>query len=238
MMPEVVILCGGRGTRLRPLTDSMPKTLVPLNGKPVLQHILEYLLAKGLGSFVLCIGYQGGMIKRFVEEHGFAGRVRFSDQGENASMLRRLCAARDLVGQRFFVTYGDTLIDVDHDDMLAKHLAASAALTLTTAQVVSPFGLIQTDQDGRVVSFVEKPVQTFFVGQYLLESSVLDEAGPELADLPDGQGLVALIQRLAAEGRVRSHPYSGPQITFNTEKELDQAERELIKFYTHAERNQ
>lgn len=232
---KTLILCGGRGTRLKPLTELMPKTLVPLNGKPCLQHILKSHIRKGWTQFVLCVGYRGEMIVDFVKGHPFDAQIEFSDAGEDASMLRRLVYARALMGPRAFVSYGDTLIDVDYAEMASAHAASHAAVTLTTAEVKSPFGLVTMDANNWILSYNEKPVQPYYVGHMLLEATVLDEVTEDLLRLPDGEGLVRLFTQLIRERRARAYPYGGPQITFNTKQDLDQAERDLGMFFTQAE---
>ena len=233
---KTVILCGGRGTRLGALGDELPKTLVPLRGKPCLQYIVENYLRRGYREFVLCVGHRGEMIVDFCQRQSWDAMFEWSDAGAGASMLERLHAARALMGERAWVAYGDTLVDVDLASMLADHLAANAGITLTTAQVRSPFGLVEVDDEGWLRSFREKPVQPYFVGHMLVERGVLDVLAADLLRKPDGQGLVALIQQLMASRRVRTHAYAGPQITFNTPQDLDRAERDLIEFFTQTDR--
>jgi NDP-sugar pyrophosphorylase family protein len=136
------------------------------------------------------------------------------------------------MGERVSVTYGDTLIDVDLNQMLAQHLASKAAITLTTAEVKSPFGLLTIQDDRAVSSYQEKPVHPFYVGHMILERHVLDGVDEALLSLPDGEGIVALFQRLISAGRVRAFPYRGPQVTFNTQQDLDRAHREVGLFLT------
>ena len=235
MTTKTLVLCGGRGTRLKPLTELLPKALVPLHGKPCLQHILESHIRRGQVEFVLCVGYRGEMIVDFIRQHPFAARIDFSDAGADASILQRLVHARPLVGARAFVTYGDTLIDVDCEDMAAKHHASHASITVATAEVRSPFGLVTTDAGNWIGSYDEKPVQMYYVGYMLMDTAVLDEVPADLLRLPDGEGLVRLFQEFVRRRRLRAYPYGGPQITFNTPQDLDQAERDLGAFFTHAE---
>lgn len=235
-MLKTIILCGGRGIRLRPLTELVPKSLVTLNGKPCLQHIVESYIRKGYKHLLLCVGYRGDMIVEFFRHHSFDAEIEFSDAGEGAGILERLYYARSLIGKRAFVAYGDTLIDVDLKEMLAEHLSSKAAITLTTAEVRSPFGLVTMNHDRWILSFDEKPVQSYYVGHMLLERAVLDEVGPELLRKPDGEGLILLLQGLIAQRRVKLYPYMGPQITFNTQRDLDDIERDLVTFFTYVER--
>jgi len=235
---KVIILCGGRGTRLKRLTDSLPKPLIMLNDKPIIQHIIELYMQKNCRQFITCVGYLGDKIKAFIENASFEADFQFSDLGENASMLERIFAASDLMAERAVVTYGDTLVNIDLDAMLAFHKQNDALITLTTAKLVSPFGLIQADENHQVSTFTEKPVQTYYVGQMILEKRAFEHLNPNLLERPDGEGLVQFIQDLINKGRVWMYPYSGPQITFNTEQELVRANKAIIDFYTYAGNNE
>lgn len=217
------------------LTDAIPKPLIPLNDRPVLQHILEYYIARGFRKFVLCVGYQGHMIREYVSRVGLDADFEFSDAGETASMLARLYHARNSLGPRVFVAYGDTLVTIDLEHMLADHLKTLPAITMTVGKIKSPFGLVGYDSDGTARFFEEKPILSYYIGHLLLETELLHHLSPELLSLPDGAGLVTLFRQLIGEKRVRIHTHHGPQITFNTRQERDQAERELVHFFTHSE---
>ncbi len=232
---KTAVLCGGRGSRLRPLTDSVPKPLVKLNGTPILQRLVETYSSRGFRDFVFCLGYRGAMIREFFDSVTVPADLQFSDAGEDASILERLRLARPLLGDRFFVAYGDTLIDVDLKAMLAEHISRGASVTITTAEIRSPFGLVAVDGHGRVSSYEEKPLQRFYIGHMVMESRVVDDLPPGLSDLPDGEGLIRLFDGLLSRKELHSHHYGGPQITFNTRQELDQAQRDIVGFYTHEE---
>jgi len=232
---KILVLCGGRGSRLGPVTDQIPKPLVSLNGKPIIQHLVQSYIDKGFRDFILCTGYRGEMIREFFTGNAFDARFEFSDAGDEASMLSRLHHARPLMSERVFVAYGDTLVDVNLSEMLSEHLTSGAPVTITVASVRSPFGLVTTETDRWVDSFEEKPIQSYYVGHMLLESSVLDDLDPELIAMPDGAGLVKLFSILLSRRLLRMYPYSGPQVTFNTRRELHQAESDFIAFFTHQE---
>lgn len=234
-MITTAVLCGGRGSRIRPLSDIVPKPLVPLNGRPILRHTLDYYMAQGCTRFVLCLGYRGESIREYVLKSDLKAEFEFSDAGENASMLVRLHHARHLLGQRAFVAYGDTFVTIDLERMLSEHLANQAMMTLTLGNIKSPFGLVAHDRDGCARSFEEKPVLSYYIGHLLLETEVLHRLDPELLHLPDGVGLITLIRRLIENKQVWVHIHQGPQITFNTSQERDQAEREVEAFFTYPE---
>ena len=230
-----MILCGGRGGRLQPLTANLPKPLVALNGRPILQHVIEFYLSQRCREFVLCVGFRAEMIEAFVEQQQFPARIVMSNAGEEASMLRRLYEARASLADRAIVTYGDTFLNINLQHLLAAHVAQRVAITMTIADIRSPFGLVAVDEDQRVSAFQEKPVLPYYIGQLVLERRVLDELDPSLLALPDGEGLVRLFQQLIAQRQLAAYKHEGLQITFNTLAEREKAEEEMLKFYTAQE---
>ena len=231
----VAILCGGRGTRLRPTTDEIPKALVPLNGRPVLDHILEFYQTKSVKRFVLCVGYKSDRIREHFALPPDGVEISFSDAGEEASMLQRIWGLRNRMGDRLIVSYGDTFIDLDLDGMVAQHRGRGSDVTIVTASIRSPFGLISKDRTGQVTSFEEKPLLEYYIGSFIMERSALAAMSDELLKKPDGQGLVDFFGVLLRDSRLGAYQHDGLQITFNTETERQMAEQHLGSFYTYSE---
>ena len=231
----VAILCGGRGTRLQPWTESIPKPLVPLHGRPVLDYVVDFYRGAGVRRFIFCIGYLGDKIRERYERLGDDLCVEFSDSGENASMLERIIAIRCAAQPRLMVSYGDTFTQLDLHGMLRTHSQAKALATIVVAPIQNPFGLITFDSGGWVTSFREKPVLHYYIGHFLFEREMLEFVSPAMLGQPDGQGLVSLFASLAAQHKLASFEHQGMQITFNTESERRKAEEDLGRFYTFSE---
>jgi NDP-sugar pyrophosphorylase family protein len=222
-----VLLCGGKGERLRPFTEHCPKPLVPLAGKPMLQLLTEYLIACGVQRFVYCVGYKAEMIHDFLAAH-FPDRERFRavDSGD-ATMTDRLADARVHVPGRALVCYGDTLANVNLNALLEFHAKRGAAATLTTYPLQSPYGVIESDDARRIRSFREKPVLPFWIniGFLVLEPEVV-------ATMERGSDMPQFLDRLAAGGRLFEFRHEGSHLTVNTEKERAQAEQQLAQMFT------
>lgn len=178
---QTVILCGGRGTRLREETIVRPKPLVPIGNMPVLWHIMKIYSYYGFRDFVLCLGYKGEMIKEFflnfeelannftlnlrshdrrVEHHDCVledWNITFVDTGLDTPTGGRVKKAeRFIQGNTFFLTYGDGLSNVNITALLAYHRKMGKISTLTAIHPTSPFGVIETEM-GLARSFKEKP---------------------------------------------------------------------------------
>jgi glucose-1-phosphate cytidylyltransferase len=197
----VVILCGGAGTRLREETETIPKPMVTVGGKPILWHLMNYYSSFGFGTFILCLGYKAEVIKNYVLNLQYLSNsftIRFGraplisngggdvvgswdiacvDTGENAMTGARVKRIQSYVGERpFMLTYGDGLSDVDLDELLAFHKGSGGIVTVTGVHPPSRFGLLTLD-GSRVRRFAEKPhTQTDYIngGFFVCEPGVFD----------------------------------------------------------------
>jgi glucose-1-phosphate cytidylyltransferase len=221
-----IILCGGRGERLRPYTDTLPKALVPLHGQPLLHHVLLYLKLSGVNRFVLCVGHLAGKIERFVAGSEFRGVSSCVNSGD-VSMIDRILDASSHVGARALICYGDTLANVDISALLSTHRASNAAATLTVYPLHSPFGIVEADAAGRVTAFAEKPRLPYWIniGYLLCEREAF-------ATMRRGTDMDAFLGALARAGRLFAYRHSGKHLTVNTEKERTLAEEQIVEFLT------
>lgn len=229
---QVVILCGGRGTRLKPVTDAIPKPLIELNGKPILDYIIDFYRMHGFSRILLCLGYKGEKIREHYRKPLKGITLSFADAGEKTSMIKRLWLVRDKVEDTFFVSYGDTLIDLDIQQLRKEHVLRRACATIVSAKIRNPFGLITFDKKGWARSFVEKPLLNYYIGSFVLERSSLRKVPAEFLRLNDGQGLVNFFLSLIRRKKLAVFEHGGLQITFNTEDERKLAEEDIGKFYT------
>src|SRR5436305_13714609 len=134
MLPLVVILCGGRGTRLQEHTQSIPKPLVEIGGKPILWHVMQIYLAQGFRRFVLLAGYRAQLIEEFVHATSWPSdcAIECLDTGEDTPTGGRLHRAASLIGDEpFCTTYADGVADIDLSALLADHAAHGAKATIT-----------------------------------------------------------------------------------------------------------
>lgn len=227
---KAVILCGGRGSRLQSLTDRIPKPMIPFHGRPMLDHIIELFTTKGLSKPILCLGYKGEVIRDYFKNNNCS--IQFSSVGEKASILKRLWSVRELVSEQFICIYGDTFIDLDVDQMLKQHLEKEASITIVTTKVRNPYGLVHDNSDGWVTNFEEKPLFTYYIGCFIANKSAFVDFDSSLLDMPDGEGLIALFDKLTQEKKLNTFEHIGTQMSFNTLSEKQRVEEELGQFYT------
>lgn len=187
-MIRAVILAGGEGTRLRPLTLTTPKSLLPIANRPFLEHQLETLARHGITTATLLTGYLADSFGPFVERMAERGiTLDVSREDEPLGTCGAVRSIRDRLDSTTIVFNGDVLTDLDLTEMLAAHRAKGAALSIALKPVADagPYGLVPTDADGRVEAFVEKPPPqvaalggNINAGTYALEPYVLDDVPP------------------------------------------------------------
>ena len=232
----VLVLCGGRGRRFGARSEHTPKVLAPVNGRPILSSVVEQFAGQGFSNFVLATGHLSESVEAFVRSELGQYSIAVSNAGPDASMLRRLHAARACLDRDVIVGYGDTFIDIDYARLLREHVEGGRPVTLVTGKIRNPFGVVTIRGDGTVASFVEKPVHDCYIGCFVLQRDLLDSIGEDLLEKPDGEGLVAFFQGLAAQGRLHAFSHEGLQLTFNTEEQLNAASALLREYFTVRER--
>jgi glucose-1-phosphate cytidylyltransferase len=155
--PKTVIMCGGKGTRAYPHTTEIPKPLLDVAGRPILQHVMEIYAAQGFRSFVLSAGFKAEMVRSFAATMPSEWEIEVVDTGEATNTGGRILGVQDRVGETFFATYSDGLGNVDLAALLAFHREHEGAATLTTVPLPSQYGTIDHAADGKVQHFLEKP---------------------------------------------------------------------------------
>jgi glucose-1-phosphate cytidylyltransferase len=180
----VVILCGGRGTRLQEHTRAIPKPLVEIGGRPILWHVMEIYACQGFRRFVLCIGYKGEMIEEFVagNEWPEGTEILCVPTGLDTQTGGRVKLVADhLPDETFYVTYADGVADIDLARLCAHHDAHGALATMTVVRPELPFGITEIDGDDRISGFSEKPRSEHWIngGFFCFEPGVLDYLEPD-----------------------------------------------------------
>ncbi len=155
---KCVILCGGKGYRLREETEVRPKPMVPIGDMPILAHIMEIYEMHDVREFILCAGYKGEAIRAYCEDQQTYD-VSVIDTGEETTTGGRIRAIEPFVrGEPFHLTYGDGLGNVDIKALTEFHYACKPTITLTAVKPPSKFGeLTMSDITNRILTFNEKP---------------------------------------------------------------------------------
>jgi mannose-1-phosphate guanylyltransferase len=184
---QAVILVGGEGTRLRPLTSTVPKPVVPLVDRPFIVYMLEWLERHGVEDVILSCGFLATSVRNVLGDGSqFGLRLRFVEEPEPRGTAGALKYAEAFLDERFLMLNGDVLTDIDLTAQIAQHEATGATGTLALVPVSDPtnYGLVRLHEDNAVREFVEKPsadqIDTNLIsaGAYVLERSVVDMIEP------------------------------------------------------------
>jgi NDP-sugar pyrophosphorylase family protein len=198
---KALVLCGGRGTRLRPYTTVIPKPLMPIGDYPILEVLLQQLHAAGVREVVLAINYMGQLFRAFFEDGARLGlKVSYVTEDKPLGTAGAVASSLDLLGDDFLVTNGDLLTTLDFGALFAAHQAGTDAATigLFSREVKIDFGVIETGAGGELALYREKPTYHFDVsmGVNVLKRTVVAQfiRQNEYLDMPD------LMMRLVQAG--------------------------------------
>ena len=231
---RAVILAGGEGTRLRPLTLSLPKPVVPVVDRPFLRHQLVLLAGAGVRDVVFSVAYRPERVEAvFGDGSAFGVKIRYAVEDTPLGTGGAVRNALDLLDDRTIVMNGDVLTDVDLAQLVRRHeqQQASATILLTPVPNPSAYGLVETDASGRVLRFREKPKpeeitsDTINAGIYILETRVIDLIPPSVSHSIERGFFPALLAR----GDVVFGPvHRGYWIDIGTPEKYLQVHRDIL----------
>lgn len=241
---KVVILAGGRGTRLAEETRTIPKPMVPIGGRPIIWHIMRHYARFGFDDFVIACGYRGYVIKEYFANYlmhesdlrvdlgsgevtvlsprSEKWRVTLTDTGVDSMTGGRLARLAPLLTERFLLTYGDGLSNVSVDRLLAHHEATGALATITAVNPPPRFGTLRIAGD-LVTEFAEKPLvanDRINGGFFVVE--------PQVLDLIDGDDCVfegRPLEILARQRKLAAYVHDGFWMPMDTLRDRDELDR-------------
>jgi len=229
---KVVILAGGLGTRLAEETGIRPKPMVEIGGKPILWHIMKIYSHYGFNDFVICLGYKGFMIKEYfsnyflhqsdvtfdlannkMEVHNNESenwKVTLVDTGVNTNTAGRIKRIQKYVNnESFMLTYGDGVSDINIPELISFHKKTGRMATLSSVQLPGRFGSVETDENGHVNSFKEKPMgdgMWINGGFFVLEPSIFKYLD---GDMDDIQWEKKPLTEIANDGNLAAYKHLG-----------------------------
>ena len=227
-----LILAGGKGERLRPLTDTIPKPMVPVGGKPISAHQVEWLQGIGVSDVVFLAGYRWEAIQDYFGDGRKLGvRAHYSVEDTPLGRGGAIRKGLPLVPQTdrtVVVLNGDVITFEDPDAILGRHQEKKASnpshlATIMVVPMVSPYGLVDMNDSGDVIGFREKVEMSHWInaGVYVLERDIFEEL-PELGDLE-----TSTFPRLALDGRISAYQSRAFWRSVDSFKDLREAEEAL-----------
>ena len=175
---KVVILCGGKGERLRERTEAIPKPLIEIGNKPILWHIMKSYSHHGFNDFILCLGYKAEKIEEyFKNSNKEKWNIEFADTGLETNTGGRIKKIEKYIkDENFFATYGDGLSDINIKELFDFHKKMNKTSTMTCTSLRSNFGIVDIDNNNLISGFNEKPFMNMWIngGFFVFKRKIFD----------------------------------------------------------------
>lgn len=185
----IVIMAGGLGERMRPLTDNIPKPMLTVGGKPILEIIIDGFIKSGFSNFLISVNYKSEVIKEYFGNGSKKGIfIKYIDENKKLGTAGAISLMGDYIKSPFFIINGDILTNIDYEKMLDNHVISNSEVTIALKEysVKVPYGVVNFNK-GEITSIVEKPEQNFFIngGIYVAsEEIILEIPKDEYFDMP------------------------------------------------------
>jgi mannose-1-phosphate guanylyltransferase len=230
---KAFVLAGGKGTRLKEIANGLPKPLVPLKGKPILEYTIDLFKKYGIKDIIIAVGYKAEMIKaHFGDGKKFGVSISYVEEHDPLGTAGPLKLAKEHLTSTFVMCNADELKDIDLNDMLVFHSTnrGAATIALTTVEDPSAYGVAVLNGN-KIMTFVEKPDKKnapsnlINAGLYILEPEIIDY-------IPEGFSKIEedVFPKLASEEKLFGYPFSGQWFDTGTPQRLKLAEKEWRGF--------
>ena len=217
---QALLLCGGEGTRLHPLTKKIPKPLVKIKNKTIIDHIIEHLHKSGLREFLICSGYKSNLMSRHFRKCKSLD-AKIINSGK-VDILQRILDCKSMIGNDFMICYGDTIANVNIKKLYAFHKSHSKIATVCSYRLKQNFGIIKKNDENIVISFNEKPEYpgSINIGYFIFNKKIFKH-------IHSANNWLDLINILIEKKQLCSYEHDGIHITINTLNELALAEKSI-----------
>jgi dTDP-glucose pyrophosphorylase len=229
---DAIIMAGGRGERLKPLTDSVPKPMLKVGDKPIIEHNLDRLISYGIDDFWLSIGYLGDQLREYFKDGAQKNvSIDYVTEDQPLGTIGAVNKIGNLTHDTILVTNSDILTNLDYEDFYQSFMASGADFSIVTIpyDVNIPYAVLETT-NGHVVSFKEKPTYTYYSngGIYLMKREILGLIPPNIS-----YNTTDLMEQLIQSGKkVHSYPLRGYWLDIGKMEDYHKAQKDIdhIKF--------
>ena len=221
---SAIVLCGGKGKRLYPLTKKIPKPLIKIKNKEILSYILDHLFSYKIKDVILATGYKNKSFKSFHTKSKNRSKIKILDTGENDDIIKRILKCEEICKKYILICYGDTLVDLNIDKLIGFFNKNDKKITISSYNLKSQFGLMKVSKKGNVLSFSEKPNLGFYfnIGFFLMKKD-------NLKFLKPFKSFQNFLENKNSKLVLRSFIHKGSHITVNTISELSFANKRITE---------
>jgi NDP-sugar pyrophosphorylase family protein len=222
MSIHALILCGGKGERLLPHTYNKPKPLVKIKDKSILGYIIEHISVPEIDKITVATGYMSEKISKYIEKNYADQNISVSDQGD-VDILTRIISVLPMIKTDFILLYGDTISDVDLADLIKFAKTRNESVSVTLWPLKSQFGVLETDENNKVISYAEKPILNKWINIGYIY--IKKKSFPLIKESNTFEGF---LNNLIDHSELAGFKHKGHHITVNTLKELKDAEAHIL----------
>jgi glucose-1-phosphate cytidylyltransferase len=216
---EVVILAGGKGTRLHPLTRNVPKPMLTIGPIPILEHVIEIFEYFGFKRFKILTGYKGKVIRNYLERRNSTSHIECIPTGIESDTAERIWRIRNKVSDTFFLSYADVLADIDFKTQLRFHHEKGKIGTMAVAPLTTTYGVVKFNKENIAFNYLEKPILYDYwinAGFFVFNSSIFDHWEKSEKDFSKG-----MLPLLAKSGKLACYKHDGFWGTMDTIREYE-----------------
>lgn len=220
---STIILCGGSGKRLYPLTKKIPKPLIKIRNKEIISYIIDHLNYYELKNILISTGFKHKVFEKFFSKKmKYKKKIHLIFTGKNTDILKRITKCEKYLNKYVMICYGDTLVDININKLIHFFLKNKEKIILSTYNYRSQYGLLKIKSDGKVISFKEKPdLGLFFnIGFFIMKKK-------HLKNLDKFQTFKGFLENKDIIKNLRSYIHKGKHITVNTLNELMEARKNI-----------
>ena len=219
----VIVLCGGKGKRLYPLTKNIPKPLIKIKNKPILKYIIDHLKSYEIKNFIIATGYKHKLFTKFVKKLNVSDfNFRIVNSGINVDIIKRIKDCSKKINKNILVCYGDTLVDLNINNLISFYNKNKNKIVFSSYTLKSQYGIIKIGKKGKVISFNEKPDlgMYFNIGYFLFDKK-------NIIKMKKYTKFEKFLESRSIQKDLRSYIHYGKHITINTLSELSDAKLNL-----------
>jgi len=222
---SVIILCGGEGQRLRPLTKKIPKPLIKIRNKAIIEYIINHFHRHKINNIIIATGYKDKLIKKFIKKKYKSKKIQVINTGLKTGILGRIKKIEKYSKQNIILCYGDTLLDINVNKLITFYLKNQTKFLISSYELQSSFGILNINEKNFVTNFREKPRLGvwFNVGYFLFSKNYFKV-------IKKFEKFENFLFYLVKKKLLKAFKHIGKHITVNTVYELEEAKTQIKKF--------
>ena len=221
----VIIFCGGKGLRLRPLTFNTPKPLIKIDNISILEHLINQFLKYQINNIIIATGYKNQLFKEFLKKKYKNKNIKIINSRINSDIIYRLNKSLKFSKENIIACYGDTLLNININKLINEYSKNSTKIIMTNYELKSAFGIVKINKNLDIVDFIEKPnLNIWYNVGYFMFNKKFETVTKKYKTFKN------FLKHMAISKNIKSFKHYGQHITINTISELEEARQKKRNF--------